>query len=46
MKSAQAGTERLRRSDTVIAGVGIDTDEAVRIVQAALTNGIAASPSS
>ena len=48
--AGKQGRERARRAAqeyaAVIAGVGIDTDEAIRIVQAALTNGIAASPSS
>lgn len=44
------GRERAHRAAveyaTVIASVGIDTGEAIRIVQAALTNGTAVSPSS
>ncbi|QPP07518.1 GntR family transcriptional regulator [Streptomyces bathyalis] len=43
------GRERARRAAEeyagVIASVGIDTDEAIRIVRAALTNGSADSPS-
>ena len=48
--SGEQGRERARRAAAeyaaVIADVGIDTDEAIRIVQAAMTDGIAASPSS
>ncbi|MFC4495802.1 GntR family transcriptional regulator [Streptomyces ovatisporus] len=47
--SGEQGRERARRAAreyaAVIASVGIDTDEAIRIVQAAMTNGTAA-PSS
>ncbi|MEU2434247.1 GntR family transcriptional regulator [Streptomyces sp. NPDC007861] len=48
--TGEEGRERARRAAAeyaaVIAGVGIDTDEAIRIVQAALTNNTATSPSS
>ncbi|WP_314175796.1 GntR family transcriptional regulator [Streptomyces winkii] len=48
--AGEQGRERARRAAAeyaaVVAGVGIDTDEAIRIVKAALTNGIAAPPSS
>ncbi|UUN24992.1 GntR family transcriptional regulator [Streptomyces sp. FIT100] len=48
--AGEEGRERARRAAAeyaaVIAGVGIDTDEAIRIVQAALTNSTATSPSS
>ncbi|HEV7625632.1 MAG TPA: hypothetical protein VGO89_03970, partial [Streptomyces sp.] len=48
--AGEQGRERARRVAAeyaaVIASVGIDTNEAIRIVQAALTNDIAASPSS
>jgi hypothetical protein len=47
--AGERGRERARRAAAeyaaVIASVGIDTDEAIRIVQAALTKGIAVSPS-
>ena len=47
--AGEQGRERARRAAAeyaaVIASVGIDTNEAVRIVQAALTKGIAVSPS-
>lgn len=47
--AGEKGRERARRAAAeyaaVIASMGIDTDEAIRIVRAALTNGIAASPS-
>ncbi|MEV5595311.1 GntR family transcriptional regulator [Streptomyces sp. NPDC052496] len=47
--AGEKGREQARRAAAeyaaVIAGAGIDTDEALRIVQAALANGIAASPS-
>ena len=46
--AGEKGRERAGRAAAdyaaVIASVGIDTDEAIRIVQAALTKGIAASP--
>ncbi|GAA3777153.1 hypothetical protein ACFS5L_34315 [Streptomyces phyllanthi] len=46
--AGEKGRERARRAAVeyaaVIAGAGIDTDEAIRIVQAALTNGTAVSP--
>ncbi|HWM38824.1 MAG TPA: GntR family transcriptional regulator [Streptomyces sp.] len=48
--AGEQGRERARRAAAeyaaVIASVGIDTHEAIRIVQAALTNATAASPSS
>lgn len=48
--AGEQGRERARRVAAeyaaVIASVGIDTNEAIRIVQAALTNDVAASPSS
>lgn len=48
--AGEQGRERAHRAAAeyaaVVVGLGIDTDEAVRIVQAALTNGTAASPSS
>ncbi|HKT02610.1 MAG TPA: GntR family transcriptional regulator [Rugosimonospora sp.] len=47
--AGEKGRERARHAAAeyaaVIASVGIDTDEAIRIVQAALTNGIAVAPS-
>ena len=47
--TGEQGREQARRAAaeyaSVIASVGIDTTEAIRIVQAALTNGIAATPS-
>ncbi len=47
--AGEEGRERVRRAAAehaaVVTSIGIDTDEAVRIVQAALTKGIAASPS-
>ena len=47
--AGEEGRERARRAAAdyaaVIASVGIDTNEAIRIVQAALTKGIAVSPS-
>lgn len=46
--AGEKGRERASRAAAeyaaVIASVGIDTNEAIRIVQAALTRGIAASP--
>jgi DNA-binding transcriptional regulator YhcF (GntR family) len=46
--AGEKGRERARRAAAeyaaVIASVGIDTNEAIRIVQAALTNGPAVSP--
>lgn len=46
--AGEQGRDRARRAAAeyaaVIASVGIDTAEALRIVQAALTNGIALSP--
>ncbi|MCF1599389.1 GntR family transcriptional regulator [Streptomyces muensis] len=48
--AGEKGRERARHAAAeyaaVIASVGIDTNEAIRIVQAALTNGTAPSPSS
>ncbi|SCK37662.1 GntR family transcriptional regulator [Streptomyces sp. WMMB 322] len=48
--AGEQGRERARRAAAeyaaVIASAGIDADEAVRIVQAALAEGTAASPSS
>ncbi|KOG52938.1 GntR family transcriptional regulator [Streptomyces griseoflavus] len=48
--AGEKGRERARRAAAeyaaVITGLGIDTAEAIRIVQAALANGTAASPSS
>ncbi|WUD70765.1 GntR family transcriptional regulator [Streptomyces sp. NBC_00510] len=48
--AGEQGRERARHAAAeyaaVIAGVGIDTDEAIRIIEAALANGAAASPSS
>ncbi|MGW8954714.1 hypothetical protein [Streptomyces sp. NPDC055709] len=41
-----ANGRRAAEYAAVIAGVGIDTDEAMRSVQAALTNRIAAPPTS
>lgn len=47
--AGEKGRERARHAAAeyaaVIASVGIDTNEAIRIVQAALTNGIAVAPS-
>ncbi|MFE0627019.1 GntR family transcriptional regulator [Streptomyces sp. NPDC058864] len=46
--AGEEGRERARRAAAeyaaVVAGLGIDANEAVRIVQAALSNGVAASP--
>ncbi|MFF3949228.1 GntR family transcriptional regulator [Streptomyces sp. NPDC001902] len=48
--AGEQGRERARHAAAeyaaVIAAVGIDTDEAIRIIRAALANGVAASPSS
>jgi len=47
--AGEQGRERARRAATeyaaVVASIGIDADEAIRIVAAALSTGIAASPS-
>ncbi|MDX2703617.1 GntR family transcriptional regulator [Streptomyces sp. PA03-6a] len=48
--AGEQGRERARHAAAeyaaVIASAGIDTDEAVRIIRAALANGVAASPPS